>query len=426
MRALGLGVVLALLTGGCGESLFDSRGRPDVRVIGPEGGTVSSRDGRVRVTLPPGALDGEETVSLRELGVRDWSVGMTYALEPSGRALALPARVELRAESAPGHRGPASLVRVTRDGLPAPMAGSWSEGTRSFGAISTLENLGLAQPACAEPIECADGFRCEDGACKACPANVSCRANPALPGPHNTGVPAGTSLVRHEGDVVLDTPGAVLEDRDIRGRLIIRANDVTVRRCVVHAPVPREIDGIISVKGATGVLLEDIEVFAEESSTLQWGVMGGGFTARRLDVHGVVVGMSLKSGARVETSWIHALDPVGAQYGISVFEGRDIAIFDSNVHGPGEEAGAAVFVNQQVGPVRDVRIERNRLDRGSCIVNLGHAGGASLPGMVVRNNVFGARTFYDCAVLVSTQTQLSAAGNVWEATGVEVPIERHD
>ncbi|EPX60420.1 hypothetical protein D187_001907 [Cystobacter fuscus DSM 2262] len=426
MRAPLLVAALALLAGACGEGLFDARGRPDVRVIGSEGGTVTSRDGRVRVTLPPGALEREETVSIRELGVQGWSVGMTYALEPSARTLALPAQAEMRAESAPGHRGPASLVRVTRDGLPAPMAGSWSEGTRSFGHLSVLENLGLAQPVCTEPIECADGFRCEDGACKACPANVSCRANPALPGPRNTGVPAGSSLVRHEGDVVLDTPGTVFEDRDIRGRLIIRANDVTVRRCVVHAPVPREIDGIISVAGATGVLLEDIEVFAEESSTLQWGVMGGGFTARRLDVHGVVVGMNLKSGARVESSWIHALDPVGAQYGISVFEGRDIGIYDSNVHGPGEEAGAAVFVNQQDGPTRDVRIERNRLDRGSCIVNLGHSGGASLPGMVVRNNVFGAQTVFDCAVLVSTRTQLSAAGNVWEATGVEVPIERHD
>ncbi|MCP3144316.1 right-handed parallel beta-helix repeat-containing protein [Pyxidicoccus xibeiensis] len=426
MRAPLLVAALALLAAACGDSLFDSRGRPDVRVIGPEGGTVTSRDGRVRVTLPPGALEGEETVSLQELGTQAWSVGMTYALEPSGLTLALPARVEMRAESAPGHRGPASLVRVTRDGLPAPMGGSWSEGTRSFGQLSALEDLGLAQPACTEPIECADGFRCEEGACRACPANVSCRANPALPGPHNTGVPAGTSLVRHEGDLVLDTPGAVLEDRDIHGRLIIRANNVTVRRCVVHAPVPREIAGIISVEGATGVLLEDIEVFAEESSTLQRGVMGGGFTARRLDVHGVVVGMNLKSGARVEHSWIHALDPVGAQYGISIFEGRDIGIYDSNVHGPGEEAGAAVFVNQQYGPTRDVRLERNRLDRGSCIVNLGHAGGASLSGMVVRNNVFGARTVYDCAVLVSTQTQLSATGNAWEATGVEVPIERHD
>ncbi|NTX17323.1 hypothetical protein HUA76_41800 [Myxococcus sp. CA056] len=426
MRDVLLVAALGLFACACGEGLFDARGRPDVRVIGREGGTVTSRDGRLRVTLPPGALESEETVSLRELGVRSWSVGVAYALEPSMRTLAVPARVEMRAESAPGHRGPASLVRMTRDGLPAPMAGSWSEGTRSFGQLSALEDLGLAQPLCSEPIECADGFRCEDGACKSCPANVSCRANPGLPGPRNTGVPPGATLVRHEGDVVLDTPGAVLEDRDIHGRLIIRANDVTVRRCVVHAPVPREIDGIINVSGATGVLLEDIEVFAEESSTLQWGVVGGGFTARRLDVHGVVVGMGLRSGARVESSWIHALDPVGAQYGISIFEGRDIGIYDSNVHGPGEDIGAAVFVNQQVGPTRDVRVERNRLDRGSCIVNLGHAGGTSLQGMVVRNNVFGARTVYDCAVLVSTQTQLSAEGNVWEATGVEVPIERHD
>ncbi|AKF85331.1 hypothetical protein MFUL124B02_11350 [Myxococcus fulvus 124B02] len=424
MRKRLLVAALGLLA--CGEGLFDARGRPDVRVIGREGGTVTSRDGRVRVTIPPGALEGEETVSLREVGTRDWSVGVTYALEPSARTLAFPARVEMRAESAPGHRGPASLVRMTREGLPAPMAGSWSEGTWSFGQLSVLENLGLSQPACSEPIECADGFRCEDGACRACPANVSCRADPDRPGPRNTGVPAGSVLVRHEGDVVVDTPGAVLQDRDIHGRLIIRANDVTVRRCVVHAPVPREIDGIINVTGVTGVVLEDVEVFAEESSTLQWGVVGGGFTARRMNIHGVVVGMSLRSGARVESTWIHALDPVGAQYGISVFGGSDIGIYDSNVHGPGEDVGAAIFVNQEAGPTRDVRVERNRLDRGSCIVNLGHAGGTSLQGMAVRNNVFGARTIYDCAVLVSTQTQLSAAGNVWEATGVEVPIERHD
>jgi hypothetical protein len=49
----------------------------------------------------------------------------------------------------------------------------------------------------------------------------------------NTGVPSGSELTEHKGDLVIDTPGQVVTDLRVSGTVWVNAADVTLRRVVV-------------------------------------------------------------------------------------------------------------------------------------------------------------------------------------------------
>src|SRR5262249_37103233 len=49
----------------------------------------------------------------------------------------------------------------------------------------------------------------------------------------NIGVPAGTTLTTHNGDLIIDTDGAVVSGLDIHGTVYINANNVTLVNCKV-------------------------------------------------------------------------------------------------------------------------------------------------------------------------------------------------
>jgi hypothetical protein len=58
------------------------------------------------------------------------------------------------------------------------------------------------------------------------------------PSSATTDVPAGTRLTRHNGDIVVTTPGTILDALDIYGFVKIRAANVAVKRCRVRGSGP--------------------------------------------------------------------------------------------------------------------------------------------------------------------------------------------
>ena len=64
--------------------------------IGPDGGVVTSRDGRVTLDIPPGALDREVTITIEEIDEGpEGSVGRVYEILPSHTQLLVPALIEV-------------------------------------------------------------------------------------------------------------------------------------------------------------------------------------------------------------------------------------------------------------------------------------------------------------------------------------------
>ena len=62
----------------------------------------------------------------------------------------------------------------------------------------------------------------------------SASAATARPGSSNTGVPVGTTLRVHQGDLVVTKAGTVIDSLDIRGEVYIKANNVKITRSIVR------------------------------------------------------------------------------------------------------------------------------------------------------------------------------------------------
>lgn len=54
-----------------------------------------------------------------------------------------------------------------------------------------------------------------------------------LPTTTNTGVPAGTTLSNYAGDITVTTPGTVIRNRRVTGRIVVAAANVTIENCEV-------------------------------------------------------------------------------------------------------------------------------------------------------------------------------------------------
>ncbi|GBF06027.1 hypothetical protein DAERI_070025 [Deinococcus aerius] len=100
--ALGLGLLtLSLMSCGGGAP-----GTPDTgggtpggqsgsAVVGPGGGTLTSADGRVRVTIPAGALGKDTTLSVQPITATAPHARLAYRLSPTDVTLAKPAELSL-------------------------------------------------------------------------------------------------------------------------------------------------------------------------------------------------------------------------------------------------------------------------------------------------------------------------------------------
>ncbi len=253
----------------------------------------------------------------------------------------------------------------------------------------------------------------------------------------NTGVPAGFLLSPVNGDMTVTQDGTTIDGKDIYGFLIIAASNVRVTRSVVrgHATPYDQNTGVIRIDSGTNILIEDVEVAVVAPSATVDGIWGANFVGRRLNIHGGVDGLKAGSNTRLECSYIHdqayfASDPNqggGPTHNdaIQILEGTGIHIVGNQLIAE-KDQNAAVQVTQDFGAVVGLHLESNWANGGGCTFNISHKGATSLTGVFVIGNRFGRNSFYNCAILKSTQTTLELTGNVWDDTGGIVPVQTHD
>jgi len=253
----------------------------------------------------------------------------------------------------------------------------------------------------------------------------------------NTGVPAGFIPTPVNGDMMVTQDGAVVDGKDIYGFLVIAASNVHVTRSVVrgHATPYTQNTGVIRIDSGTNILIEDVEIAVAAPSATVDGLWGDHFVGRRLNIHGGVDGLKLGSNSTVECSYVHdqssfASDPNqggGPTHNdaIQILDGTGIRIAGNQLVAA-KDQNAAVQVTQDFGAVGDLHLESNWADGGGCTFNISHKGAASLADVHLIGNRFGRNSFYDCPILKSTQTTLELSGNVWDDTGMTVPVQTHD
>jgi Right handed beta helix region len=248
--------------------------------------------------------------------------------------------------------------------------------------------------------------------------------SPSLPPPAeypnatNTGVPPGTALAA-SGSLVINTPGTVIDARDISGTLFINANNVTVTRTRV-----RSADWwVIKVEaGRTGVVIEDCEVDGLTGPEGQFGIVGPA-TVRRCDIHHTSDGIVPFSGSLIEANYIHDLAGTGNPHydGIQFDGGNSNIVIRGNTVINDYGQTSAVMINNYFGPIRNVSVEDNRLIGGGYTVySDGMFSGGPITGVSFTDNRMGEGQWGYALIRNNTITE---SGNIDDNTGAPITLD---
>jgi hypothetical protein len=251
------------------------------------------------------------------------------------------------------------------------------------------------------------------------PAPTNCADLPSscgYPDGTNTGVPAGTALTVHNGDLEVETAGAVIDRLDIRGCVRVMAADVTIRRSKITcadwwaiASFGDEHDG--------GLLVEDVEVDCR-GAPASTAIGSSGFTLRRVNLHHCENGVDIDNDVTVEDSYIHDVteDEDGHADGIQFNNGADVVIRHNTIH---SAIGTSAIITGKGGPFDRVTIEQNLLGGGIytlyCPQEPGSVSFRVLDNRFVRDADYGP--WVDCDSIDENR------GNVWDDTLTPVSDE---
>jgi hypothetical protein len=166
-----------------------------------------------------------------------------------------------------------------------PTTGGGSTGGGSTGGGSTGGGTG-------------GGSTPPGGSTRGCMANL---AACGLPNAANTGVPAGQSLAVISGNYTVSTDGAVVDGKEIRGCVEVRAANVTIRNSRIVG------NGCFyAVRNfSTGLTLSDVDITCGNANGT--GVTATNYTIIRANIHNCENGLNVGGNVTLTDSYIHDL-----------------------------------------------------------------------------------------------------------------------
>lgn len=255
----------------------------------------------------------------------------------------------------------------------------------------------------------------------------------AKPSARTTGVPAGTKLRVHTGNIVVTRAGTRLDRLDIRGFVLVKAPNVTISRSIVRGgAAPKTAVGLITNYGSKNLVITDTDLRASHPSVYVDGIKGWNFTARRVHVVGNVDSVkihgdnvTIADSALENTRW-YAHDPYqggGATHNdnIQILKGRNLRITGNTIRGA---QNFAVLGAANSGNVAGLVVRGNWLDGGHCTLKLQEMRGHSLTATVTDNRFGPHREVAYCPIQAVPGVKLTARNNVSEQTGKPVQIWR--
>jgi hypothetical protein len=243
------------------------------------------------------------------------------------------------------------------------------------------------------------------------------------PSAATTGVPAGTSLRVHRGDLVVTKADTHLDRLDIHGFVVIKAPRVTISRSIIRGgKSPKTAMGLVTNYGQPGLVIEDSLLKPAYPSVFVDGIKGWNFIARRVHVIGNVDSIKIHGdNVRVEKSLLEnttrfASDPYqsgGATHndGIQVMKGRNITIWMNTIRGA---QNFAILGSANLGNTPNLVIRGNWLDGGHCTVKLQSLRTYRLKVQLAHNRFGPHRKVSYCPVQAEPQITLSAWHNIYE------------
>jgi hypothetical protein len=247
----------------------------------------------------------------------------------------------------------------------------------------------------------------------------------AAPGP----MPSRASLIEGAGlsdESILEpsdglkvtTDGAIIENLDIRGNVVVDANNVTFRN--TRFTYDGAAFGIKINDDQQGTTFEHCEINLINANA---GVRGGtGRTMRYCEISGHADGVKIHSNELYEYNYIHMAKPDGSGKHLDGMQnsgnGSNVVIRRNVIDVPKDAGGnAAIFTQTNFGPVDNVLIEQNYLNGGNYTLFI--FGEGETTDVRVLGNRFGRDHRYGVRRITAFDVQWS--GNVWDDTGQ--PIE---
>ena len=113
-----------------------------------------------------------------------------------------------------------------------------------------------------------------------------------FPDATDTGVQAGVTLKAYNGDLIINTPGAVISGLDIHGSVIINADNVTLMNCRITSSdyFIVSVGGGGRSTGGIGCVIENCEIIGGGNTQGSAGIQGAG-TFLANNIYGVENGI---------------------------------------------------------------------------------------------------------------------------------------
>lgn len=264
-------------------------------------------------------------------------------------------------------------------------------------------------------------------------ASVRLEAVPTRPGAGNTGVPAGTKLTVHNGDINITADNTVIDGWDIHGFVRVNASNVTIRNSIIRGGDAKGTGrAVIQAYGVhPNFLIQDSTILPDFPSLWLDGLDGAHFTALRVDISGVVDSVKvIGDDVTIRDSYLHGnrhytndpTHPDGISHDDSIqFEGGTNFLAEHNtILGA---YNAAWMVTQNWARSSNMRLIGNWIGGGGCTVNVSEKGKGPITGLVLRDNQFGPSRL-NCAVIAPPTSAPTMVNNVYEGTTTPVAVKR--
>ena len=251
------------------------------------------------------------------------------------------------------------------------------------------------------------------------------------PSRDNTGVPAGTHLTRHNGDITVTRAGTVIDSKDVHGFIDVKARNVVIKNSIIRGGTATYNRGVITNYGYKNLVVKDSSIIPAHPTVWQDGVKGSDFTLQRVYITGNVDSVKIQgSNVRIRRSLLenttyYPHDPNqggGPTHNdnVQIQTGRNIKLIGNTIR---RATNFAVLGAADIGGNSGLLVQGNWLDGGHCTVKIQELHGYQLTGAQLINNKFGPnRLVQSCPIVAVIGSGVTASGNIRQSNGAHVGI----